>query len=191
MRSFENEVGPARAAREKAREQSYVDQFDSSDPANDVHLSLEPTVDERQRLAAARLRTEGRLDDLKISKHVLDQTTSEGVKSEAELRALGRDTTPAREHFSTPELSSQIESDAEASRRVALSGISEQTKLQERMKLLRANYAERQLNIMTLEGQMVNQKDDALRAAQAKVLAQFKREQFVISAEIADLSRTI
>lgn len=187
MKSFEAEVSAGKA---RAGEQAFVNQFeDTQADGGDLALSLESPADERKRIQDARRKTEGTLQDLKINEKELSRTTGKGVKSDAELKNLGRDHTSAQEHFglSASERDPLIESDKMTAERLAAKKIEDQKKLA----LLEANYAQRQLDIISLEGQMANQKDETLRAAQAKVLAQFKREQQTVVKEIEELRQSI
>lgn len=187
MKSFEAEVSAGKA---RAGEQAFVDQFDDTrNNGGDLALSLESPADERARIQDARRKTEGNLQDLKINENELSRTTGKGVKSDAELNKLGRDHTSAQEHFGVPasERDPLIESDQMTAERIAAKKVESQKKLAS----LEENYAQRQLDIISLEGQIANQKDDTLRAAQAKVLAQFKREQQTVAKEIEDLRQTL
>ncbi len=187
MGAFESGVSAGKA---KAGERAFIDQFeDTKNDSGDLSLSLESPADERKRIQDARLRTEGTLQDLKINQTELARTTGKGVKSDAELNQLGRDHTSAQEHFGLPasERDPLIESDQMTAERIA----AKKVEAEKQLASLEANYTQRQLDIISLEGQISNQKDDTLRAAQSKVLAQFKREQQTVVKEIEELRQIL
>lgn len=185
MKSFEAELGAADA---KAAEQKFVEQTGGVEkPAEEViqaldtpELSFESAQDERDRIGAIRQNTTGQLNDLRLSEQ---QLRAQGIEPGVNPNKIEQDRTPAKEYFATGEQDPRIESDMMAALRL------KDPAKAERYATLKRDHVSRKADIINLQEQIASQKDEAIKAAQKKVLMQFEREQQTLEKEMEEMSR--
>lgn len=189
MKSFEAEMVGVGAADAKAAERKYIEEKAGGltgeerqvlNAINVPDFGLESSTDEAQRIARTQERTTGSLKDLQVNEAELQR---QGITAGVNPERAERDTTPAKEYFAKGEENPLIESDTLAEMRL------KNPALAERYVNLTREHVSRKADIMNLEQQIASQKDEKLRAAQMKVLAQFQRELVTLQKELDDLSQ--
>lgn len=189
MKSFEAEsvVGAAEA---KRAERKFVAQIGGEEnPSGKVldlldtpELELEGEAAEKSRIADTRLRSDGRAQDLRVSEAFLQ---SQGVEPGVNPNPTRTNEVKgsAREYFAKGPDDPLVETDALVEMRL------KDPAKAERIAHLKRDVVSREADIMNLEQQIRQQQDQALRAAQEKVLAQFRRELTVVKKELEDAAK--
>lgn len=186
MKSFEAELGAADA---KAVERKFVEQAGgAAKPDEEViraldtpELSLESPQDERDRIGAIRKRTTGQLSELRLSEK---QLQDQGIEPGVNPNMTEQDRTPANEYFAVRERDPRIESDEMAELRL------KDPAKAERYARLKHDQVSRRADIGRLQDQIETQKDETIKAAQMKVLAQFQRELETLEGEMDEIKRS-
>ncbi len=187
MKSFEAELGAADA---KVAEQKFIEQTGDGEKPEEVvlnaldnpELSLEASQDERDRINRVRMQTAGTLDESWISEETL---RSRGIEKGVNPSALGdKDAVTAEEHFGVQELDPLVESDTLAEARL------KDPAKAERYAAMKRELVSRQADIGRLRDQIEAQKDETIRGAQMKVLAQFQRELETLEKEMDQVKQS-